>query len=217
MNNLQICLELRPLHTGQTVCASPAGRWYDVKSTVDISSIPGSIMSIRFTHRGTYLIFTVISAVAALWTDCERRIGRRVPLTQHYNDAQKLQRTGKLNEAVEQYRAFLADALGELAIGYGLAQDYTHAAPLFDEALTLEPDSPSLLLDYARTALMLGDLDHAKTLATEFIQKIPGRSREARSGTSGAWPHTSETESGPRSKKRARSSRRLGSDLPQRL
>ena len=52
--------------------------------------------------------------------------------------------------------------------------DYTQAAPLFDEALTLEPDSPSLLLDYARTALMLGDLAHAKTLATEFIQKYPG-------------------------------------------
>ncbi len=58
-------------------------------------------------------------------------------------------------------------------MGYGLVQDYTHAAPLFDEALTLQPDSPTLLLDYARTALTLGDLAHAKTLATEFIQKYP--------------------------------------------
>jgi tetratricopeptide (TPR) repeat protein len=95
-------------------------------------------------------------------------------LQQHYNDAQQLQRVGKLNEAAEQYRAFLADALGELAVGYGIVQDYTHAAPLFDEALTLEPGSPSLLLDYARTALMLGDLAHAETLATEFIRKYPG-------------------------------------------
>ena len=94
-------------------------------------------------------------------------------MQQHYNDAQELQRTGKLNEAAEQYRAFLADALGELAIGYGLVRDYAHAAPLFDEALTLEPNSPSLLLDYARTALTLGDLAHAKTLATEFIRKYP--------------------------------------------
>ena len=95
-------------------------------------------------------------------------------LRQHYNDAQALQQAGKLSEAAEQYRAFLADALGELAIGYGLVRDYAQAAPLFDEALTLEPDSPSLLLDYARTALTLGDLSHAKTLATEFIQKYPG-------------------------------------------
>jgi tetratricopeptide (TPR) repeat protein len=126
-------------------------------------------MSIRFKCRDTYLVFTLISA-AALYG----QTGGSGSLQQHYNNAQELQRTGKLNEAAEQYRAFLADALGELAIGYGLVQDYTHAAPLFDEALTLEPGSPSLLLDYVRTALALGDLDHAKTLATEFIQKYPG-------------------------------------------
>ena len=97
-----------------------------------------------------------------------------VPLQQHYNEAQTLQQTGKLTEAAEQYRAFLADALGELAIGYALVPDYSQAAPLFDEALALEPDSASLLLDYARTALVLGDLDHARTLASEFIQKYPG-------------------------------------------
>jgi tetratricopeptide (TPR) repeat protein len=95
-------------------------------------------------------------------------------LRQQYNDAQALQQVGKLSEAAEQYRAFLAQALGELAIGYSLAQDYTHAAELFDEALTLEPDSPSLLLDDARTALSLGNLDHARTLAAEFIRKHPG-------------------------------------------
>jgi len=55
-----------------------------------------------------------------------------------------------------------------------VVRDYGQAAPLFDEALALEPDSPSLLLDYARTALMLGDFAHAKTLATEFIRKFPG-------------------------------------------
>ena len=85
-----------------------------------------------------------------------------------------MQQTGKLNEAAEQYRAFLADALGELAIGYVLVPDYANAAPLFDEALALEPDSPSLLLDYARTALVQGDLPHAITLAAEFIRKYPG-------------------------------------------
>jgi tetratricopeptide (TPR) repeat protein len=131
-------------------------------------------MSIRFKRRGTYLVFTLISAA----TLCGQTGGNGAvgsgSLRQHYNDAQALQRTGKLNEAAEQYRAFLSDALGELAIGYGLVQDYTHAAPLFDEALTLEPDSPALLLDYARTALAQGDLAHATTLATEFIQKAPG-------------------------------------------
>jgi tetratricopeptide (TPR) repeat protein len=146
---------------------------YDVKSTVDTPSIPGSIMSIRFKRRGTSLIYILVSA-ATLYSQTSKNgaVGGG-PLQQHFNDAQTLQQAGRLNEAAEQYRAFLADALGELAMGYGLVRDYAQAAPLFDEALALKPDSPSLLLDYARTALILGDLAHAKTLATEFIQRYP--------------------------------------------
>jgi tetratricopeptide (TPR) repeat protein len=139
-----------------------------------VKSILGFIMSIRFKHRGTYLIFTLISAAALCGQTGSKGAINSGSLQQHYNDAQALQQAGKLSEAAEQYRAFLADALSELAMGYGLAQDYTHAAALFDEALTLEPGSPSLLLDDARTALSLGNLDHAQTLAAEFIQKHPG-------------------------------------------
>ena len=139
-----------------------------------IPSLPGFIMSIRSELRGTFLAFTLISAVALpAQTGNDKAVGNG-SLRLHYNNAQELQQTGKLNEAAEQYRAFLAEALGELAMGYGVVQDYGQAAPLFDEALALEPDSPSLLLDYARTALMLGDFAHAKTLATEFIRKFPG-------------------------------------------
>ncbi len=131
-------------------------------------------MSIRFKHRGTYLTFILISAAALFGQTGDNGALGSGSLRRHYNDAQELQRAGKLDEAAEQYRAFLADALGELAMGYGLVRDYAQAAPLFDEALALEPGSPSLLLDYARTALMLGDLAHARTLATEFIRKYPG-------------------------------------------
>jgi tetratricopeptide (TPR) repeat protein len=141
---------------------------------VDIPSIPGFIMSIRSKLRGTLLIFLFLSAAALRGQTGSHESIKSGSLRQHYNDAQKLQQAGKISEAAEQYRAFLADALGDLAIGYVLVPDYTHAAPLFDEALTLEPDSPSLLLDYARTALVLGDLAHAETLATEFIKKYPG-------------------------------------------
>lgn len=95
------------------------------------------------------------------------------PLIADYNSAQELQRAGKMNEAAEQYRAFLAEALGRLAMEYSAARDYQNAAPLFDEALLLEPDSPFLLLEYARAALTLGAPDHAKTLAAEFVQRYP--------------------------------------------
>lgn len=95
-------------------------------------------------------------------------------LQKHYNDAQTFQQAGKLTEASEQYHAFLADALSELGMGYSLARDYTQAAALFHEALSLEPSSTSLLLDSARTGLMLGDLDKVKSLTAEVIQSHPG-------------------------------------------
>jgi tetratricopeptide (TPR) repeat protein len=99
-------------------------------------------------------------------------------LRQHYSDALAFQQTGKLSEAAEQYRAFLRDALGQLAMGYSVVRDYGHAAPLFDEALALEPGSPSLLLDYARTALVLGDPARTKSLTMQFISKYPGDREE---------------------------------------
>jgi tetratricopeptide (TPR) repeat protein len=131
-------------------------------------------MSIRFKLRDSYLLFTLIFAAALCGQTKNNGIAGSGSLQQYYNDAQKLQRTGKLSEAAKQYRAFLVDALGELAAGYGLARDYRHAASLFDEAIALEPDSQSLILDDARTALVLGDLPRAKMLATEFIRKYPG-------------------------------------------
>lgn len=94
-------------------------------------------------------------------------------LQRQYDRAQEFQRVGKLPEAAEQYRAFLAEGLGELAVGYAMVPDYTRAAPLFEEALSLRPGSSALLLDYARAALTMGDYVHAKTLAAQFIQMYP--------------------------------------------
>jgi tetratricopeptide (TPR) repeat protein len=131
-------------------------------------------MSIRFKRSGTYLVFTLISAATLCGQTGRNGAVGSGSLRQHYNDAAAFQQTGKLSDAAEQYRAFLADALGQLAMEYSLVRDYGRAAPLFDEALALEPGSQSLLLDYARTALVLGDPARAKTLAMEFISKYPG-------------------------------------------
>jgi tetratricopeptide (TPR) repeat protein len=146
--------------------------WYDGKSMAGATLIPGLTMSFRSVLSVFFISISMCAAVLRGQTAGPKPAGDGL-LRQHYNDAQKLQLMGKLSDAAEQYRAFLASALGELAIGYVLVPDYTQAAPLFQEALTLQPDSPSLLLDYARTALLMGDLDPAKTLATEFILKYP--------------------------------------------
>jgi tetratricopeptide (TPR) repeat protein len=113
-------------------------------------------------------VFLLVLLVPALWGQPASG-----SLQQHYDDAQKLQQAGKLNAAAEQYHAFLADALSELGVGYSLAGDYKQAGSFFDDARALEGGATSLLLDSARTALMVGDLDKVKSLTTEVIQKYP--------------------------------------------
>ncbi len=90
-------------------------------------------------------------------------------LQQQYLSAQSFQRSGNLTAAAAQYHAFLASALADLAMGYALVPDYAHASSLFDDALALDPNSPTLLLDYTHAALAAGDLPHTRTLASALL------------------------------------------------
>jgi tetratricopeptide (TPR) repeat protein len=142
-------------------------------------SVGGATLLLRFSMRSRFqLCFVALIAMegACLFLSAQEAggYGASDPLRLHYEQAETLQRAGKLEAAAGEYRAFLADALGELAMGYGLAHDNRNAEPLFDQALTLEPDSPELLLDAARTALTAGDLPPARALAAEFIGRNPG-------------------------------------------
>ncbi len=85
-------------------------------------------MSVWSKLRGASLIFLFICSSALPGQTGNKETVSERPLQQLYNDAQKLQGSGRLDEAAEQYRAFLAYALGELALGYSLAGDYTQAA-----------------------------------------------------------------------------------------
>lgn len=90
-------------------------------------------------------------------------------LQQSYDAAEKFQARNDLVQAAQEYRTFLADALGELAAARAAAGEYERAANDFDEALRLVPDLPQLQLEYARAALDSGNLEHAKLLATAVL------------------------------------------------
>lgn len=92
-------------------------------------------------------------------------------LQQHYDAAQSFQQAGKLEEAGQQYRLFISDALSELAFGEAHLGEYMKAASLFDSALALEPDSLSVRMGYAQAALDSGALPHAETLARQILQE----------------------------------------------
>jgi tetratricopeptide (TPR) repeat protein len=95
-------------------------------------------------------------------------------LKEHYDAAEEFLKANKLDQAADQFRAFLAEAVGELAIGRAHLGEYAKAAPLFDEALALEPDSPHLRLEFADATLAGGDFARAQSLSAAFLKDFPG-------------------------------------------
>jgi tetratricopeptide (TPR) repeat protein len=94
-------------------------------------------------------------------------------LQKRYEAAQRFQANGDLAHAAVQYRVFLADALGEIAIGNSAAGRYDKAQDDFDEALRLVPDFPMMQLASARATLKAGRAEHASLLAKALLQRYP--------------------------------------------
>jgi tetratricopeptide (TPR) repeat protein len=115
------------------------------------------------------LVGSLLSAGTTAQTKVARRDGS--DLQQQYDAAQRYQAAQDLDRAAEQYRMFIADALGEIAVARARAGEYDTAADSFDEALRLVPNAPVMRIEYARIALQNGKLDRAKLLATEVIRE----------------------------------------------
>ncbi len=94
-------------------------------------------------------------------------------LEQHLQAARQAMAAHQDGVAAHQYRIFLADALGELAIARAQAGQYAQAANNFDAALALAPNSPALVVEYARSEFHAGNLPHAKQLAQQVITGYP--------------------------------------------
>jgi len=83
---------------------------------------------------------------------------------QHYDAAYRFQSSGDFARADIEHARFLVAALDRIANFYANTGDYAHAAPLYDEALTLSPTDLGLLMDYAGASLDAHDPKRAKSL-----------------------------------------------------
>ncbi len=115
------------------------------------------------------------SVVAAAQAPANDQQAKGPSLQSLYEAAQQAQKTGDLTKAAQNYRAFLAEALRQLANSNAHVGAYGRAAALFDEALALSPHSPSLERDYAAAELDAGDLKRAESLARELLNDEAGQ------------------------------------------
>lgn len=130
----------------------------------------------RLAGSGIAALVTALCA-SMLYGQTKNSAPAKSVLQQHYDAAQSYQSAGNLAEAARQYRIFIADVLGELAIERAHIGDYEKAAPLFDEALVLAPNSPALKIEYAQAAFAHGDLSHARSLAEQVIRNYPANTK----------------------------------------
>jgi tetratricopeptide (TPR) repeat protein len=115
-------------------------------------------------------ILAMLCAAAAAQPHAHSTESRGASLKQHYDAAQSFQKAGDLDRAGAEYRAFLADALSDLAAGHANAGEYARAASINDEALELDPGSRALRLACAKTTLLAGDFPRAQALAEALLK-----------------------------------------------
>ena len=125
-----------------------------------------------------YSVFAVLFSTAVLLAQRKNAEAGSAVLRQHIDAAHRAERAGNLDEAAEQYRAFLTQALAQLALDHEQLGDYTKTTAYFDEALELTPEALSLRRDFALAALQAGDLQRAETLTRFILANPPQESGE---------------------------------------
>jgi tetratricopeptide (TPR) repeat protein len=95
------------------------------------------------------------------------------PLLGKYVEATTLLTKGDLAQATLAYKLFLAEILHRVANGRAETGEYPEAAPLFDEALKLDPANGAISFDSAAAALGAHDLPKAERIGKELLATYP--------------------------------------------
>jgi len=97
-------------------------------------------------------------------------------LQQHYQAARTFAVGGDTGRAATEYRAFLSEALTQMANARAHEGNFLAAFPLFEEATVLAPDSIQIRLGYGTALLLSGDAEKAKGQAERAVEAQPSNS-----------------------------------------
>jgi tetratricopeptide (TPR) repeat protein len=98
-------------------------------------------------------------------------------LEHHYQAARTFSVGGNPDRAAVEYRAFLGEAMRQMANARVNAGNSASALPLFEEAIALDPESAELHLDCASALLRRGDADRAQIEAQKAVDLGRGNSK----------------------------------------
>src|SRR5260370_19213434 len=99
-------------------------------------------------------------------------------MQQHYQAARTFAVGGDSERAATEYKAFLSEALRQMANVRANARNFTSAVQLFEEAIQIAPDSPLIREGYTTALALGGDAERATVQAEEAVW-LPPHDRDA--------------------------------------
>lgn len=131
-----------------------------------------------FLAFASAVLLGVFGGTHALCLSQNSAAATKPDLQQRYEEAERLQASGNMEQAAFAYKLFLASALDKLATRSAQIGDLSHALPSFQEAVALRPHDTALLIDYAGVLRDARDFAQAKSLAEQLVSEQP-KSTEA--------------------------------------
>jgi tetratricopeptide (TPR) repeat protein len=134
----------------------------------------------RFCSRLATLISgiaVVISATSELRAQAAQKQSAQVILNQHYQAARTFSIAGDTDKAASEYRAFLGEALHQMAVARVNEGRVADAFELFDAAITATLDDVQLRLDYGNALFQQNQMQKAKAQAEQAIKLQPNNAQ----------------------------------------
>jgi tetratricopeptide (TPR) repeat protein len=125
-----------------------------------------------------FLIVLSLAGVSRLAaTQAQSAKSGRETLQHHYDAARTFQISGNQTQAAVEYKTFLAEVLRQIGDTNTNDGKFEEADKLLTEALTLAPENPDVVLDYAALRLQQGRPKEAQPLAERAIELAPSSAR----------------------------------------
>jgi tetratricopeptide (TPR) repeat protein len=130
-------------------------------------------LRIRHSHGWPLTVLFLAAVFAVPAHGLQANHSSNQDLKHDYDAAQQAESHGDMLQAAAFSKLFIVHALNLLAQNFANVGDYNEAASLFDEGLMLDPGNVQMRLDYVQEAIAAGDLQKAKQLAQDSVERAP--------------------------------------------
>ncbi len=137
----------------------------------------GNLSVVLASHAVRFGLASILALTVLLqnqlFADQTAKGGETDSLQQHYQAARTFAVGGDTERAATEYKAFLSEALQQMANARANAGNFTSSFQLFEEAIQAAPDSPLVREGYSTALVLGGDAERARVQAEKAVELAP--------------------------------------------